>query len=127
MRRKILIVEDDRMLSTIFEIFITELGYNYIGNAKTADRAIELCEKELPEIVLMDIHIEGNTNGIETTKIINDKFNIPVIYISSDFTTEIIKNAIHDNVYGCLQKPIYKNNLKSTIEFAIIKHNLKNK
>ena len=126
MGRKILIVEDDKMLSTIFEIYITELGYNYIGNAKTSDKAIELCEKELPEIILMDIHIEGGTNGIETTKIIKEKFNIPVIYISSDFTSEIIKNAIHDNVYGFLQKPIYKNNLKSTIEFAFIKHKNKN-
>ena len=124
MAKKILIVEDDKMLSNIFEIYITELGYNLIGNAQSSEKAIEMCEKYKPDIILMDIQIMGENDGIETTKIIGEKFNIPVIYISGDFDKKKIKGAIFQNVYGYLMKPIYKNNLKSTIEFDLQKHKI---
>ena len=125
MAKNILIVEDDAMLSTIFEIYLTELGYNH-RTAKSAEKAIQLCKENRPDVILMDFNIDGSINGIDTNRIIKTDFNIPVIYISSDLIDDIMEKGIIENVYGYLIKPLYKNNLKSTIEFAFKKHALKN-
>ncbi len=120
--KKILIVEDDKMLSTIFEMYLAELGYELVDVVNSGKEAVKSCQEKKVDIILMDIHINGEIDGIETTKIIKDKFDIPVIFISSDVDEETIKRAITNNTYGYLVKPVYKNNLKSTIEFAYEKH-----
>ncbi len=120
--KKILIVEDDKMLSTIFEMFVSDLGFELVGIAKSGKLAVEICKQKKVDVILMDVHINGEMDGIETSIIIGEKFNIPVIFISSDLSTDTIKRAIVKNTYGYLVKPIYKNNLKTTIEFAYEKH-----
>jgi two-component system, response regulator PdtaR len=120
--KKILIVEDDKMLCTIFEMFIKQLGYELIGISQTGTDAINLCAIQKPDVVLMDIHLEGAINGIDTAKNIYHNFDIPVIYITSDIEVETIRKAIYRNTYGFLEKPIYNNTLRMAIEFAIAKH-----
>ena len=68
MVKKILIVEDDKMLCTIFEMFLTDLGYELTGISQTGLDAISKCDADKPDVVLMDIHLKGNINGIETAK-----------------------------------------------------------
>jgi len=126
-KKKILIVEDDRMLCTIFNMFINELGYELLDFAASGKDALYLIEKEKPDVVLMDIHLEGDMNGIETSQEIKKNFDIPIIYISSDVEDETITNAILSNTYGFLVKPIYKEALGVTIEFAYKKHQIDKK
>jgi len=126
-KKKILIVEDDRMLCTIFNMFINELGYELLDFAASGKDALYLIEKEKPDVVLMDIHLEGDMDGIETSKKIKKNFDIPIIYISSDVEDETITNSILSNTYGFLVKPIYKEALGVTIEFAYKKHQIDNK
>lgn len=126
-KKKILIVEDDRMLCTIFNMFINELGYELLDFAANGKDALNLIEKEKPDVVLMDIHLEGDMDGIETSRKIKKNYDIPVIYISSDVEDETITNAILSNTYGFLVKPIYKEALGVTIEFAYKKHQIDNK
>ncbi|MEA2042616.1 MAG: response regulator [Bacteroidota bacterium] len=120
----ILIVEDDNMLCTIFEMFIKELGYGETNTVETGEDAIEFCKKNKPDFVLMDIHLAGDLNGIQTAKIMGRDMNIPVIYISGDTNTETIKDAVLPNTYGFMTKPIHKDVLKLNIEFSFAKHNL---
>jgi len=122
MTKKILIVEDDKMLRTIFEMFVDELGYGLHGIAHTGDEAILACEESLPDAVLMDIHLDGDKTGIETAKVLGEKFDLPVIYISGDSEPDTIKKSILANTYGYMLKPIYKQNLEAIIEFACEKH-----
>ncbi len=122
MTKKILIVEDDKMLRTIFEMFIKEIGYELHGFANTGDEAVTACQAALPDAILMDIHLDGEKDGIETAKIIEDRFDLPVIYISGDSQPETIKKSILSNTYGYMLKPIYKQNLEAIIEFACEKH-----
>ena len=68
MTKKILIVEDDKMLCAIFEMFIMQLNYELIGISHTGKEAIEICKVNKPDVILMDIHLEGDLNGIETSK-----------------------------------------------------------
>ena len=120
--RKILIVEDDKMLCTIFEMFIRQMNYELIGIAQTGTEAINLCMLQKPDIVLMDIHLEGELSGIDTAKNIYHNFDIPVVYVTSDIEEATIKSAIYKNTYGFLVKPVYQTTLGVAIEFALAKH-----
>ena len=120
--RKVLIVEDDKMLCTIFEMFLKEIGHEIVGITKTGDEAIEICAAQEPDVVLMDIHLEGEKDGIETSKIIGEKFDIPVIYITGDSEKLTVKKSVLQNTYGYMVKPLYKKNLEITLEFACMKH-----
>lgn len=122
MVKKVLIVEDDKMLSTIFEMFLKELGYELTGISLTGNDAIEMCRKDVPDVILMDIHLKGDMDGINAAKKIHEEFSIPVVYITSDIEQETIKNAIYDNTYGFLMKPIYQSGLRVALEFAYAKH-----
>jgi response regulator of citrate/malate metabolism len=125
--KKILIVEDDKMLCTIFEMFIKELGHELIGFARKGDEAIKICGEVLPDIILMDIILEGEKDGIETAQIIADKYDIPIIYISSNIDDSTLQKATLANTYGFLVKPLYKTTLGVAIEFACSKHKLDQK
>lgn len=120
--KKILIVEDDKMLCTIFEMFLTDLGYELTGIAQTGVDAIGKCDANKPDVVLMDIHLKGNIDGIEAAKKIHEAYNIPVVYVTSDIEQETIQKAIYKNTYGFLMKPIYQSSLRVAIEFAYAKH-----
>lgn len=124
--RKVLIVEDDKMLCTIFEMFIKQIGYELTGIAQKGADAISLCGINKPDVVLMDIHLEGDINGIDAAKKIHELYNIPVIYITSDIEKSTIQNAIYENTYGFLMKPIYQSNLQVALEFAFAKHKYDN-
>lgn len=124
---KVLLVEDDSMLCTVFEMFISSLGYELIGVNQNGEDAIELINVNKPDIILMDIHLDGKIDGIEASRIIYEKHNLPVIYISSDIEDKTVKRAILPNTYGFLVKPIYKKTLETTIKFALAKHELDKK
>jgi CheY-like chemotaxis protein len=81
---KILIIEDDSMLCTVFEMFLEELGYHHCGTFKSGEKALKHMETQLPDLVLMDIHLEGDLDGIDTATQILLRHNIPIIYISGD-------------------------------------------
>ncbi|MDR2927086.1 MAG: response regulator [Cytophagaceae bacterium] len=119
---KILIVEDDKFISTILSFFAKSLGYELVGNTNTGLEALELTQKYAPDVVLMDIHLDGEIDGIQTAERIQLDFEIPVIFVSSDTSTGIVERAIVTNSYGYLVKPIQKGELGITIDLAYYKH-----
>lgn len=120
--RRILIVEDDKMLCTIFQIFIQELEYDIVSIVRTGEDAIEACENHPDiDIILMDIHLDGQIDGVETVNRINDFRNIPVVFITGDSSSQTIESATIDNVYGFMMKPVYKRNLGVALEYALAK------
>ncbi|WP_139657963.1 response regulator, partial [Pseudomonas shirazica] len=86
-------------------------GYKLVGRCEAGDQALELCKIEKPDVVLMDIHLEGEIDGIETAERIQREFEIPVIFVTSDTSSYIVERAIISNSYGYLVKPVKKNEL----------------
>ncbi|NOZ34713.1 MAG: response regulator [Chlorobi bacterium] len=125
-RGKILIVEDDSMLCTVFEMFLEELGYEHCGTVASGEDALIYLENKMPDLILMDIHLKGSVDGIETAKQVLEKYNIPIIYISGDNDVTTVKGSVLRNTYGYMTKPVYKNSLELNIEFALQKHKLLN-
>lgn len=127
MRKKILIVDDDMMMRAIIEIYLEGQGFEIVASASNAKEALETIEKNKLDLIIIDIHLKSDISGPELAQKVNEKYDIPIIFISADPDEESIKQSINPNIYGYLQKPLHKNNLRSTIYFALAKHNLKNK
>lgn len=93
-----------------------------LGIVEDGKEALDLCEKLNPDIVLMDVHLGGDMDGIQTTEMIKNKFDIPVIFLSSDTEESTIQRVINTHSYGYLVKPIDKKELGISIELAFYKH-----
>ena len=119
---KILLVEDDKFIATILSFFIKNIGHQLVERCSSGKEALELCKKHNPDIVLMDIHLEGDMDGIQTAERIQRDNEIPVIFISSDTSENVVERAIVTNSYGYLIKPIQKRELAITIDLAYYKH-----
>ncbi|MCU4177574.1 response regulator [Carboxylicivirga sp. N1Y90] len=120
--RKVVVVEDDKFISAIFTMFLRELGHELVGRCANGTEAIDLCHRLRPDVVLMDIHLEGELDGIQTAEQLRCELDIPVIYVSSDTSSQVIKRAIVSNSYGYLVKPVNKKELGISIDLAFYKH-----
>ena len=121
--KHILIVEDDKMLCIIFQMFLQELNYETVAVVRTGQEAVTACKSyQNIDAVLMDIHLDGEIDGVETARKISETTDIPILFITGDNSPETIKSATLDNVYGFMTKPVYKRNLGVAIEFACEKY-----
>ncbi|MCW3804231.1 response regulator [Plebeiibacterium marinum] len=120
--RKVFIVEDDKFITAIFTMFLRDLGHDLVGKTASGSKAIEMCRELQPDVVLMDIHLDGDLDGIQTAEMLNRELHIPVIYVSSDTSSQVIERAIVSNSYGYLVKPINKKELGISIDLAFYKH-----
>jgi DNA-binding NarL/FixJ family response regulator len=124
MKRRILIVEDEAVTSVMLEKTLKELGYEVVGSAFDGSEAINLVKEKKPDIVLMDIRIQGEMDGIETAKKIYQQFNVPIIYLTAHSDDDTIRRAVESGPFGYLIKPFKERELYSNIEMVAHKHKL---
>ena len=122
--RKILLVEDDRITSRLIQKYIVDIGYSVAGAVSSGEEASELIESMEPDLVLMDINLEGKLDGIESAKSINSRFSLPFVYITSSSDYSTIERAKEGNAYGYIIKPFDKRDLRATIEMALLRHEM---
>lgn len=121
-KANILIVENETIVAQDIKTTLEHLGYSISGISSTGKDAIEKAEKTKPDLILMDIHLKGEMNGIETTKKISDKLNIPVVFLTAYADDEVIERAKHVKAFGYIVKPFEENNLNSTIQLTLQKN-----
>lgn len=122
--RRILIVEDEAVTSVMLEKTLKELGYEVVGSAFDGREAIEIAREKHPDLILMDIRIQGDMDGIETAKLIYQQYNIPSIYLTAHSDEDTIKRAVESGPFGYLIKPFKERELYSNIEMVAHKHKL---
>ncbi len=120
-QKKVLIVEDEGVVALSLQSILTKMGYTVVGNAITGDEAIALARDHRPDVILMDIHIKGSLDGIQTTEKINEFSDVPVIYLTAYADDETVSRAIKTRSHSYLVKPVNQRELYSNIEFAIYK------
>ncbi|GAX59794.1 signal transduction histidine kinase [Candidatus Scalindua japonica] len=118
-----MIIEDDIVTAKSLQISLKKLGYYVTAIVTSGERAIKKIEEEGdPDLVLMDISLQGKMDGIETASIINNRFNIPVIYLTSHTDKSVFEKAKSTNPYGYLTKPVKKDELQKVVELGLYRH-----
>ena len=117
----VLLVEDDNIIAKVAEWRLKNLGYSLCGRATTGAEAMELVVRNKPDIVLMDINIKGEIDGIETARMIKKGFNIPVVYVTSHSDGPTLERAKETKPDGFIMKPFEDDDLRVAIELALRK------
>ncbi len=118
-KAKILIVEDEAIIAAEIESNLQSLGYEITSVVNTGKKAIEKVEIDKPDIILMDIRIKGEMDGIDAAEIIRSRFGVPVIFSTAYTDEERIQRAKITMPFGYLLKPIQDRDLKVTVEMAL--------
>lgn len=121
---RILIVEDEVVLSRGIQYRLQNLGYDVAGAAYTGEEAISQTEETRPDLVLMDIHLRGGIDGIEAAAVIQTQYDIPIIYVTAYDDEETIQRAKMTQPFGFLLKPFDEADLRTAIEMALYKHQM---
>lgn len=121
-KTNVLVVEDESIVAKDIQQSLIKLGYNVIGTASTGEKAISLAEEFMPDIVLMDIMLKGNMNGIDTAAQIKEKLSIPVIFLTAYADEGTLAKAKVTEPYGYIIKPFKEIDLHTSIEMALYKH-----
>lgn len=116
---RILIVEDEVIIAMELERNLQILGYEVVSVVNTGERAIEKAETEKPDLILMDIRIQGRMDGFEAADIIRSRFNIPIVFSTAYLDKERIERAKISMPFGYILKPIQDRDLRVTIEMAL--------
>ncbi|MEW6601816.1 MAG: response regulator, partial [Nitrospirota bacterium] len=124
---KILIVEDEWIIANDLKSSLINLGYIVPSIAATGTEAIEYIKSKRVNLVLMDIVLQGEMDGIETAKEIISTYEIPVIYLTAYTDEAILKQAKKSGAYGYLVKPFKDREMQATIELALYKHEMEKK
>lgn len=113
--KRVLLVEDDFVISMLLEKQIERLGYEVVSKVDTGEEAIEIARNEQPDLILMDIKLMGSMDGIETMESIRKFSNTPVIYLSGNADENTKSRARNTQPTGFLVKPVDMEMLKKTI------------
>lgn len=119
---KILIVEDELLIAKGLSRKLTKLGYTVIDIVSSGARAIQQATEVKPDLILMDIVIKGDMDGIETAAQIHKHLSIPVVYLTAYADDQTLDRAEVTGSYGYILKPFKDRELHATIKMALKKH-----
>lgn len=118
----ILIVEDVANVATVLQARLESYNYHVCDIAHSGPQAIASAVANHPDLVLMDILLEGDMNGIEAAEQINRQMDVPIIFLSCLNDQQVLERAIQTNPYGFILKPYDNAELKFNIENALNRH-----
>lgn len=119
----ILIVEDEVVLALALEASLEQMGFNVSAFKTKGCEAIKYVENNIIDIVIMDINLNSEIDGIQTAKYIWEKHKIPIIFLTSYGNNKTINEAMQCEPYAYLIKPYNKKELKASILTSLHKHN----
>jgi two-component system cell cycle sensor histidine kinase/response regulator CckA len=121
---KVMVVEDEAIIAFALQRQLIGMGFAATRGAQTAQEAFHLIEQESPDLVLMDIRLKGDMDGVQTASIIRSRYRLPVIYLTAFSDDATLDRARMTEPYGFLVKPIEDTALKAAISMALYKHQM---
>jgi CheY-like chemotaxis protein len=118
--RKVMIVEDEGIVSIDIRNILNRLGFTVSGVAFSGEEAIEILQESGPDLILMDIGLKGDIDGIEAAKIIKTNHNIPVIFLTGFADENTLARAKEADPAGYIIKPINEEELEAALNKALI-------
>lgn len=123
-KETILIVEDDRIVAEGIKISLERFGYTVQAIAASGEKALGIIKENPPDLVLMDILLEGPGDGIETAGQILDRYDIPVVYLTAYDSQDLLDRAKKTRPMGYIIKPFEERELNVAVEMGIYKHRM---
>ena len=121
---RIFIVEDEAIVAADIRETVISLGYQVAGSARSGESTLEQIPQANPDLVLMDIHLAGSRDGIDTAGEIHASYDIPVVFLTAYADAELLNRAKKTEPYGYVIKPYDDRTLQSAIEVAVYKHRM---
>jgi DNA-binding LytR/AlgR family response regulator len=118
---KILIVEDESIIASDISHQLKNLGYIVACSIPSGEEVLACIEQKEPDIILMDINLKGELDGIDIVQIIQRKYKIPVIYLTANADQHSFNKAKQTNPYAFISKPFKKMDLQHAIELTIMR------
>jgi len=119
MKKNVLVVEDDEIIQQVLEWRLNTLGYTVCAKAATAEDAIVCAREKKPDIVLMDINLKGNTDGIDAAAMIKKLFQLPVIFLTASSREEDLERAKMVQPDGFIVKPFNDTDIRVALTLAL--------
>lgn len=121
---RVLIVEDEGLIAHDIASRLEHAGYEVAGIAESGVETLRKIVDSSPDLILMDIRIKGDMDGIETAARVQEQFDLPVIYLTAHSDRETLARARVTGPFGYLTKPLQQANLQTSIEIALHKHRI---
>jgi PAS domain S-box-containing protein len=122
--KRILVVEDEGIIALDIQGELEGLGYAVCAIVATGEAAVAAVEQHRPDLVLMDIHLRGEMDGIQAADRIQDRFGIPIVYLTANADEATLQRARITGPFGYLLKPFQERDLHVHIEMALTRHGL---
>lgn len=119
---RIMIVEDERILALDLAETLDDLGYTVAGMASRGEEAIELARRLDPQLILMDVRLDGDVDGITAAETIRDEHDVPVVFLTAHADDDTLQRATSSDASAYLVKPFKPPDLRCVIEIALHKH-----
>lgn len=119
-KHRVLIVEDEATSAILLEYQLLKLGCAVAGIASSGEEALELVRERRPDLVFMDIHLEGNRDGIETARLIGTEAGIPVVFMTATLDAKTLERAGTAKPHGYLNKPFTESDLLKLLHTAVL-------
>lgn len=116
---KILVVEDEAVVARDLEQTLVRLGYDVVGVAQFAAEAVGKAAEARPDLVLMDISLQGDKDGVQAAEIIGQRFNTPVVFLTAHTDKATVARAQAAKPAGYIVKPFHRDKLHETIASAL--------
>ncbi len=119
---RILVVEDEAIVANDIRLTLEGFGYRPIGTLSSGEHAIQVAHAETPDLVLMDITLRGEMNGVQAAKLIQAQLDIPVVFLTAHADEATLQEAKLMGPYGYIVKPFEERELRTAVEIALFKH-----
>ena len=126
-RARIMVVEDEAVISLEIQDRLTKMGHSICGTAASDEEAVSVAAAKHPDLILMDVQLRGDVDGVETAQQIRDRIEIPVIYLTAFADDRTVERARLTEPFGYLIKPFSEKELYAAIETALYKHSMEAK
>lgn len=121
---KILVVEDELLIAEDISFRLKSLGYIVTDKVISGSEALKSIEKNMPDLILMDIVLSGSLDGIQTHELIKQKYKIPLVFLTSFSDEKTFSRAKLTQPFGYIIKPFEERELQTVIEMALYKHQM---
>jgi two-component system cell cycle sensor histidine kinase/response regulator CckA len=120
----VMVVEDEQVVAQDISATLRKMGYDVTGTVSSAEACVASAQLRRPDLVLMDIHLDGDLDGIGAAGLLRERFDVPVIFLSAYADDKTVSRAKLTGPLGYLLKPFRKSELRSAIEVGLFRHQL---